>query len=144
MPQPTQNLKNHARYVPMYHLVTFGILMAVLVRAVRNLALHPSVDAGFDVALGVALVLLAWYARGFALTVQDRVIRLEMKLRLRELAPAQAARFAEFTPSQLTALRFAGDAELPGLAQQVLDGKLATAGSIKAQVQDWQADHLRA
>jgi hypothetical protein len=77
--------------------------------------------------------------------VQDRVIRLEMRLRMREVCPPDlAARVREFTPAQLVALRFAGDAELPTLARKVLDEKLQDRKAIKSMVRDWQADNLRA
>ena len=144
MPQPQQNLKNHARYVPGYHFALLFIVMAILIRSVRAAIVHFSVDSLFGVLLALALFLTAWYTRVFALTVQDRVIRLEMRLRMQAVAPQQAARFGEFTPAQLTALRFAGDAELPALAQQVLDHKLTKSAEIKQQITDWQADHLRA
>ena len=84
-------------------------------------------------------------ARIMAVTVQDRVIRLEMRLRMRELFPADlAARIPEFTPKQLVALRFASDAELPALARKVLDERLTDGKTIKQLVRDWQADTLRA
>jgi hypothetical protein len=139
-----QNLQNHARYVPLYHFLTLGILVVLMVHSIKRTLTQPSLDAAFDVALDAALILVAFYARSFALTVQDRVIRLELKLRMQAIAPQQAARFSEFKPSQLVALRFAGDTELPGLAQQVLDGKLTGSPQIKRQIKDWQADDLRA
>jgi len=84
-------------------------------------------------------------ARIFALTVQDRVIRLEMRLRLRDLLPADLQpRIPEFTRAQLVALRFAGDRELPALARRVLEERLTDRKAIKAMIVDWQADHLRA
>ena len=141
--QSKQNLKNHSRYVPLYHFVLPMLVGMVLVRSAKHAIAQPSYDAAMNVALDVALVLTAWYARAFALTAQDRIIRLEMKLRMQSVAPQQAVRFAQFTPSQLTALRFAGDGELPGLAQQVLDGTLRTGAAIKQRISDWQADDLR-
>jgi hypothetical protein len=84
-------------------------------------------------------------ARIFALTVQDRVIRLEMRLRLRELLPPElAGRIDEFTAGQLVAMRFASDRELPVLARRVLDERLHDRKAIKQLIQEWQADHLRA
>jgi hypothetical protein len=91
----------------------------------------------------VAVVLVAYFARSFALMVQNRVIRLEMRLRLQTLAPELATRFDEFTPAQFTALRFAGDAELPALARQVIEGKLTKGIDIKKQIRSWKPDHLR-
>jgi hypothetical protein len=77
--------------------------------------------------------------------VQDRVIRLEMRLRLQQVLPANLReRIPEFTVSQLVALRFASDDELPGLARKVLEEKLTDRKAIKRLVQNWQADLLRA
>jgi len=77
--------------------------------------------------------------------VQDRVIRLEQRLRMERLLPADLmGRFGEFEPQQLVALRFAGDGELPELARRVLAGELRSSAQIKQQIKDWQADWLRA
>jgi hypothetical protein len=84
-------------------------------------------------------------ARLMALKVQDRVIRLEMRLRLREVLPADLQpRISELTPQQLTGLRFASDGELPDLVRQVLAGSLKNATDIKKAVTHWQGDYLRA
>jgi hypothetical protein len=98
-----------------------------------------------NVLLAAAFVILVFYARVFSLTVQDRVIRLEMRLRLeRALSPDLRSRIAEFTVPQLISLRFASDQELPLLAQQVLDEKLTDRKTIKRRIKEWQADFLRA
>jgi uncharacterized membrane protein YheB (UPF0754 family) len=102
-------------------------------------------DALILLLLALTLIVMFIYGRIFALTVQDRVIRLEMKLRMREVLPPDLARrFDEFTVKQLVALRFASDAELPALAARVLTDRLADQKAIKRMVGDWQADHLRA
>ena len=104
-----------------------------------------SVEAVISLLLAVAFILLALYARIFALTVQDRVIRLEMRLRMLQLFPAEMqSRIPEFTVNQLVALRFASDAELPVLAGKVLEGKLDDRKAIKKMIQNWQPDFLRA
>ena len=87
----------------------------------------------------------ATVARLMALTVQDRVIRLEMRIRLKEVLPADLrSRVGELTPAQLIGLRFASDAELPELVRQVLGGSLKTTKEIKKVVRNWQGDYLRA
>jgi hypothetical protein len=92
-----------------------------------------------------ALVLLMFNARLFALSVQDRVIRLEERMRLSSLLPADLKpRVSEFTVSQLVALRFASDEELPRLARKVLTDKLTDRKAIKQMVKNWRADDLRA
>jgi hypothetical protein len=97
------------------------------------------------VLMALALFMLAFFARVFALTVQDRVIRLEMRLRLAEVLPVDLRpRIPEFTVAQLVSLRFASDSELPALARKVLDEKLDNRKAIKQLVKDWQGDYLRA
>lgn len=142
---PVQNFKNHGRTFPPYHFVLVPLVLFNFVWTVVRLARHPSIDTGMGVVVAFCLVLLAFVARTFALRVQDRVIRLEMRLRLRELLPLDlVARIGEFTPGQLIALRFASDAELPALARKVLDERLNDRKAIKLLIKDWQGDYLRA
>jgi hypothetical protein len=95
--------------------------------------------------VAVALLLLAFNARIFALKVQDRMIRLEMQLRLKQLLPAELQPgIQEFTVGQLVSLRFASDAELPDLARKVLEGKLIDRKTVKKLIRNWQPDFLRA
>jgi hypothetical protein len=141
----TQSLKNHARIVPPYHLFVFPVLFANAGYTIWQAIRLPSFPTILGALVGVALVVLALFARLFALTVQDRVIRLEMRLRLRDtLPPDLAPRIGEFTTGQLVALRFASDAELPSIARRVLDEKLQDRKAIKRLVKDWQGDFLRA
>ena len=92
----------------------------------------------------MALLVLAFLARIFALGVQDRVIRLEERLRFERLLPDDLKpRIGEFTIDQLVSLRFASDAELPALARTVLDGKVNSRKAIKKMVQNWRADYQR-
>lgn len=140
----TQNFTNHARYVPMYHFVLFGILMVNLGWSLYRVARHVAFESLLGLLLAVGLLILFFYARLFATTLQDRVIRLEMRLRLERLLPADLkARIGEFAVDQLIALRFAGDEELADLARRVLNEKLSSRTEIKKLVTNWQADHLR-
>jgi hypothetical protein len=142
---PVQSFKNHARFVPLFHGVALPILFINALWCLSRAFTRPAWDTVVPALLGVALLILAFYARTFALTVQDRIIRLEMRLRLRELLPPDlAARIPEFTTGQLVALRFAGDRELPALARRVLDDHLTDRKAIKQLVTEWKADHLRA
>jgi hypothetical protein len=98
-----------------------------------------------DVLVGALLIALFGFVRRSAVTVQDRLIRLEMRLRLAGLLPSELQpRIPEFTLDQLISLRFASDAELPALARKVLDEKLVDRKAIKRLIKDWQADYLRA
>ena len=144
MPPPAQSYTRHRRNRPIYWFV-YAVFAADFVWAASRFIRAPSFELALAVLTAVALIVLAFYARIFALTVQDRVIRLEMRLRLRELLPADLQpRIHELTRGQLVALRFAGDRELPALARRVLDERLQDKKAIKALIQEWQADHLRA
>lgn len=140
-----QHYGNHARLLPPYHFIAFPLLLINLIAAAYSLWQAPGVTTliGLGTAFGV-FVLLA-VSRVMALTVQDRVIRLEERLRMRELLPSDLLpRIEAFTPKQLVALRFASDAELPALARKVLDERIEDQKVIKQLVTSWRADHLRA
>jgi hypothetical protein len=140
-----QTFENHTRIVPAYHLGTLGIFAVNLLWSLYRLAKYPSADTLVSLLLAVGLLLLFFYARAFALTVQDRVIRLEMELRMRQLLPADLqSRIVDLTPGQLVALRFAGDEELPDLFRTVLDDKVTDLKAIKKMIKKWRPDHLRA
>jgi len=140
-----QTFENHAKFVPGYHIVAFGILVINLFWCLYSIAHAFSAQAVISLLLSVGFLLMFFYARIFAMTVQDRVIRLEMQLRLQQVLPVDLrSRIPEFSVAQLIALRFASDQELPGLARKVLDGNIQDRKTIKRMVQDWQPDLLRA
>jgi hypothetical protein len=140
-----QNFKNHARFVPAFHFFVAPVFILNIVWSVVRVVRSFSFGTIVSLLVAIALFLLAFTARIFALTVQDRVIRLEMRLRMQQMLPADLTpRIPEFTVSQLVALRFASDAELPDLARKVLQENLTERKAIKTLVQNWQPDHLRA
>ena len=144
MSQTEQNYKNHARWLPPFHFFVLPILLANVLYSIRLMFGDPSVGTGFAFLVATALFMLALLARTQALKAQDRVIRLEMRLRLREVLPTDLqGRILELTPEHMIGLRFAGDGELPELVRQALGGTLATTKSVKEAVKDWQDDHLR-
>jgi hypothetical protein len=140
-----QNYKNHARFVPMFHV---GVLVPFLVNfvwAINRMRSGVTTETVMGLVMALALLLLAFSVRVMVMTVQDRVIRLEMRLRLREMLPsAMHADIPRLTIDQLVALRFASDAELPDLTREALAGKFASRKAIKMKVRDWQGDYLRA
>ena len=145
MAERQQNYSNHVRWLPPFHFFAAPVLIANVLNALRHLFLAPSVSTAFAAVVAAAILTAAVLAREMANTVQNRVIRLEMRLRLAQLLPADLqARIPDLTPKQLVALRFAGDAELPALVRDVLAGKYSTQKDIKLQVKSWQADWLRA
>jgi len=139
-----QSLSSHARYVPGYHFLLATMLFAILVWAIVLLVRFPHWQSLFGVLIAASLILIFWYMRSFAVTTQDRIIRLEERLRLGALLAADLQpRIPEFTVEQLIALRFASDEELPALARRVLDEKVTDGGAIKTMITRWRADHLR-
>jgi hypothetical protein len=139
-----QSYANHRRFVPPFHFVAFGLLLVNLLYWVYALVRYRTGLQIDGIVVAVALILLFFYIRVFPLTVQDRVIRLEERLRLARLCPDLAPRLDEITADQLIALRFAGDAELPALTRRVLDERITDREAIKKQIQSWRADELRA
>ena len=141
-----QSFAHHTRWVPVFHGFILPVLAINFVNSiVRLVRFEFSVGGFIGVLTALALLALAVYGRVFALTVQDRVIRLEERMRMEKLLPADLQpRIGEFTREQLVALRFASDAELPALARRVLTDKVADRKSIKQMVQNWRADYLRA
>jgi hypothetical protein len=147
-----QNFSNHTKIVPAFHYFLLPVLFINLVGAscwVYATARHawgpfPLFYAILNLFLAIALLILAFLARLFALGVQDRVIRLEERLRYQQLLPEDLkARINEFTTRQLVALRFASDTELPALARKVLDEKVKERKAIKQMIQNWRADYQR-
>jgi hypothetical protein len=140
-----QTYQNHARFFPLFHFFVAPILVLNMLNAIRHLYIAPSLSTGWALVVAIALVGLALAARLMALKVQDRVIRLEMRLRMQQLLSADVcARAQELTPAQLVALRFASDAELADIVREVLEGRLSTQKAIKQRVRQWSPDYLRA
>lgn len=144
MSQAPQSFENHAKLVPLYHYVTFGLLVVNLAWA--GVRVFRGFSTGTVVAflLALALIFLFFFARVFALGVQDRIIRLEERLRMERLLPDDLkGRIPDFATEQLVGLRFASDEELPGLARRVLDEGISDRKTIKQAVKNWRADHQR-
>jgi hypothetical protein len=141
-----QNFANHTKIFPPFHFFVVPVLLVNLgVQLYWMKAFWFSYTGIFGVLMALALIVGFFSARLFALSVQDRVIRLEERLRYQRLLPADLqARIDEFTVAQLVSLRFASDAELPTLARKVLDEKLNERKAIKQLVKNWKPDYLRA
>jgi hypothetical protein len=141
-----QSFQNHTKLVPPFHMFVLPVFLLNAGWTIYHLInTGISVETVLGVLMGFALLVFALFSRLFALTVQDRVIRLEMRLRLAEVLPVDLRpRIPEFTVGQLVSLRFAPDAELPALARKVLDEKMNDRKAIKQLIKNWQADRLRA
>jgi hypothetical protein len=139
-----QTLANHAKIEPVYHFVAFGALLVNLGFAVIQLLHQQGFAQILQLWMAVTLLILFFAMRVFALAVQDRVIRLEERLRLERLLPADLrARVPELATAQLVALRFASDAELAELVRAVLSEPIADRREIKRRIRDWRPDYER-
>lgn len=144
MAESTQSYQNHAKFVPLYHYVLTPILVINLLAMAYHALQDPDMYHLWAVLMAVALILIALFGRVFALKAQDRVIRLEERLRMRELLPPDLkARIQDFSADQLIGLRFASDAELPELAATVLRDNVQKRDAIKKMVKHWRADDHR-
>ncbi|MCL4524723.1 MAG: DUF6526 family protein [Acidobacteria bacterium] len=146
MAEPTtQNYANHVRKLPPLFLAASLVLAVNVLWSIYGAVRGLSFGSVLNVFLAASLIVMFLFSRMFALSVQDRVIRLEERMRMERLLPADLRpRIGEFTVKQLIGLRFASDAELPALAREVLDGKLTELHAIKRAVKDWRADWQRA
>lgn len=139
-----QTYANHTRWFPLVHFVTFPLLILNFLYQVFRLYQERSIDRAVWVVLAVVFMLISLAARLQALKAQDRTIRLEERLRYKELlSPELAKRACELPTGKIISLRFASDEELAELISQVLDGKLNTGKEIKMAIKNWRGDHLR-
>jgi hypothetical protein len=138
-----QNFQNHTRFDPIFHFFLLPLLGISVIAALVHLIMRPGAHSALALVFAIVLFLMLGISRGYSLKVQDRVIRLEERLRLATLlAPELRPRIPELKLQQLVALRFASDAELPALATRALNEKLAPK-EIKKAVQQWRPDYLR-
>jgi Family of unknown function (DUF6526) len=143
MANKQQILQNHARIHPVFHLVLTPLFFINIIIAVIVVARTPGWLTAWDVVMSVTLMMLLILVRINPLKVQDRVIRLEERLRLAALLPDPLrTRISELSEKQLIALRFAADAEIPALVQMTLTERLKPA-EIKKAITEWRADTFR-
>jgi Family of unknown function (DUF6526) len=143
MADQPQTYAKHGRIHPIFHLVLLPLLAINLIVSIVWLVREPGFASAWDLVMAVALILMALLIRTNPMRVQDRVIRLEERLRLYALLPdSQRARIAQLTEDQLIGLRFASDEELPALAQRALSENL-TRKDIKKAIVNWRPDHWR-
>ncbi len=144
-----QTHASHKSVTPAYHYYMFAVVAINLLWTLYRFGSelfggHFSFGLLMNVLVAGVLIVIFAYIRIFPLAVQDRVIRLEMKLRLNEILPDDLkGRVDELSRGQLMAIRFASDAELPNLMRDVLDNNITDREEIKGKVKDWQPDHWR-
>jgi hypothetical protein len=140
-----QTYANHKRYFPLYHYVALPIFLANIVVAVSHAIQRPTPFNAWLVVLSIGLVAALLASRASTLHVQNRLIALEMRLRLATtLAPELRSRIHELHLRHLIGLRFAGDAELPELVERCMRGELATSDAVKRAIREWRPDFIRA
>ncbi len=145
MAEQTQTYKNHTRWYWPVHFVITPLLAFHFIWVAVTLYLYPSWDRAEYLLLAAVLIIMSFTSRLQPLTVQDRIIRLEEKLRYHKLLSHDVAEKAsQISTRKMIALRFAPDDELPELVGRILDGKLNSSKEIKTAIRNWRGDHLRA
>jgi hypothetical protein len=140
----SQTFANHVQRPPAALIAGMMFALLAILFGIYRVATAPALDTAVALLTGFALMLSLALGRTTALRVQDRLIRLETRLRLQQVLPADLqGQIDSLTVGQLVALRFASDAELPELTRRVLADKLTDRTAIKKQVTDWQGDTLR-
>ena len=145
MPEP-QNYKNHTRFDPVWHYVLLPLFLLNIIfsiwATIRHWPDHPHLFPWW-IVMSFVLFVAVGKARGHSLKVQDRIIRLEERLRFATLLPADLlAGSQSLTERQIIALRFASDDELPGLVRRTLDENLEPK-QIKQSINNWRPDYFR-
>jgi hypothetical protein len=139
-----QTFANHTRWQAPFHFFVAPVMLINVVWTIVVFVKTPNPNSGWAIIVALALLVLAALVRTNPLRAQDRLIRLEEKLRYQQLLSAPLCQQASaLTPSQMVALRFAGDDELEELMGAVLAGKLANSGDIKRAIKSWRADTFR-
>ena len=143
-----QTRANHARFDPGFHFTLVPLLLVALLLSIVFVVHaahchHGLLHAAWALLMTLVLILTALKTRLYGLKVQDRVIRLEERLRLASILPEQLhSRIVELTEDQLIALRFASDAELTVRVREALEQKLSRK-QIKERIENWRADNWR-
>lgn len=141
----SQSFSSHRRWFPPFHFIALPVFMLHVIATSWHAYRIPTMWNHWNVVVAVALVALTLAARVMALTVQDRLIKLEQRLRMQAVLPAPLfARTEGLSRKHYVGLRYAGDNELAGLVERCLSGELKTDEDVKKQVKNWQADWIRA
>ena len=139
-----QTYQNHVRWVPMFHFVVAPIFLLNFIWALYRMATGFSAESAITVLVALGLIFPFFFSRVFALAAQDRVIRLEERLRMATLLPDDLKpRINDFSSGQLVALRFASDAELADLARKVIEENIEHQKQIKECIKTWKPDYQR-
>ena len=145
-----QTYANHTRFDPLFHFFLGPVFILGLILSLIHFFYHlresdtrDNIHSFLLIVLAVALITLVLKVRLYSLKVQDRIIRLEERLRLTQLlSDPLRSRIPELTEDQLIGLRFASDAEVSKLVERALNEKLKRK-DIKKAIQNWRPDYWR-
>ena len=143
MSQPEQSYGTHRRFFPWHHYVVVPILLIHLVVQIVRFSQDPGAYNAWLIVFAFGVLAFAFTSRVMSLKAQDRVIRLEERLRLTRLMPGEQTVIDSLRPGHLVALRFASDDELPALARRCAQGELNASNEIKKEIRQWRPDYLR-
>lgn len=144
MAESVQSFDSHAKMVPLYHYWATALLIAPIVYFLIQTVTSFSIANLMLLSLAIGVIIVGLFSRVFPLGVQDRVIRLEERMRMERVLPQELKpRINEVSTDHLIGLRFASDEELADLVRRVLDGELATRKDVKAAIKSWRPDHQR-
>ncbi len=139
-----QTFANHTRWQPPLHFFVLPVMLINVIWSIVLFVKAPGPTSGWWIIVSLALLVLVFFVRLNPLKAQDRLIRLEEKLRYQQiLSPALCQQTSTLTPGQIIALRFAGDDELEELVGAALTGKFAKDSDIKRAIKHWRADTFR-
>jgi uncharacterized membrane protein YciS (DUF1049 family) len=139
-----QSYENHARLVPMYHFVSFGLIAVYVLWSLYVVVTAFSLASLMSLLFSVGVIIAMFFARVFPLGVQDRVIRLEEKLRLERLLGLERRdAISGMDAELLIGLRFASDGEVSDLFNAIVTEDITDRDEVKKRVTSWRADHQR-
>jgi hypothetical protein len=139
-----QTLQNHVRFDPLFHGFVLPVFLINVIVTIVHFVREMSFDSGWMIVVAIALLVGAVKTRNYPLKAQDRVIRLEERMRMDSVLPEPLrTRAGILTESQIIALRFAPDDELPALVEKTLAGAFPKQADIKKAVVIWRPDHFR-
>ena len=144
MAEETQTFATHRRWISAWHFFALPVLLInVFVVAMQSWR-APSLINGWALLVAIALVTGIFISRSMPLRAQDRIIRLEERIRLERVLPGDMrGRIGNLTAEQFIGLRFAPDDEVPELTKRALNGELKTRADIKRAIRNWRPDHMR-
>jgi len=144
MADTQQSYANHTRWHPPFHFFVIPVMLINFIWTIVEFVKTPAWHQGWWIVVSAALVVLAFLVRINALKVQDRLIRLEERLRYQQLLPGELAQqCGSLSLGPIIALRFASDEELEGLVREVVGGRFAKSAEIKRAIKNWRSDTFR-